>query len=405
MARAKTAKASPAGAALETVADPSELSPAAREALGLDGPGGSLVVERSIAAPDSAFRFEAWPTEFRIVTQWFGARPEFYGKFKLPGHEGIDFVAPMGTKIFAAAPGTIKRVQATDDGGVYGIQVRIQHVDGYETIYAHLKEAQVKLGQAVAAGDVLGLADSTGNSTGSHLHLTLKRAGFTLGKYPNNIADPTAFVKALLEQGKDGAAYVKDIIPDGTSFQAGQVFEQRWTFKNSGTTTWGEGYVLAHLSGDALGAAETMPVPPTKPGGLAEVAVSFQAPANPGRYRSVWQMQAPPRNGAAPARFGERVWVDIGVPAVAVAQPKDFFESLEATSAPAAMLAVDTLAELIGALSGMGAEELQLVLARLPQMAALAVILARHAAQLAAGPGDADLTARTLDQIFALTQR
>lgn len=60
-------------------------------------------------------------------------------------------------------------------GHNYGIHVRVQHAAGYETIYAHLQTTLVKPGQPVTAGQVLGLADSTGNSRGNHLHLTLKR--------------------------------------------------------------------------------------------------------------------------------------------------------------------------------------------------------------------------------------
>jgi hypothetical protein len=368
-------------------------------------------VARDIALPTTTFRFEAWPTEFRIVTQWFGERPEFYSKYGLPGHEGVDFVAPMGSKIFAVAPGTVKRVQATDDGNAYGIHVRIQHVDGYETIYGHFKSAIVKLGDQVTAGQQIGFADSTGNSQGSHLHLTLKHASETLGRYPNHIVDPTPFVKALLQQGKDGAAYVKDIVPDGTQFQAGQAFEERWTVRNTGTTAWGDGYTLAYLSGDRLGGPASVPVPQTNPGGLAEVTVNFQAPAAPGKYRSVWQMLAPAKPGGVPAaRFGERMWVDMVVPAVAVpAQPKDLFEEMPSIqpAGPAQVPVVDTLADLIASFEGMAADEIAALLANLPLLAGLEAILRGHAAQIGGqGEGQQDaLTQRTVDQIVALSER
>ncbi|MGE5603058.1 MAG: peptidoglycan DD-metalloendopeptidase family protein [Nitrososphaerales archaeon] len=366
---------------------------------------------RDIAVPATTFRFEAWPTEFRVVTQWVGARPEFYAKYGLPGHEGVDFVAPLGSKIFAVAPGTIKRVQATDDGNAYGIHVRIQHADGYETIYGHFKSAIVKLGDQVAAGQQIGYADSTGNSQGSHLHLTLKHASETLGRFPNHIVDPTPFVKALLEQGKDGAAYVKDIIPDGTQFQAGQAFEQRWTVRNTGTTAWGEGYTLAYLSGDRIGGPASVPVPETSPGGLADVTVNFQAPAAPGKHRSVWQMLAPAKPGGVvpPTRFGERMWVDIVVPAVAApAQPKELFEeAAEQAAAPTPALIIDTLADVIGSFEDMSADEIEALLGNLPLLAGVEVILRGHAAQLGALSGEQldALTQRTLDQIVSLSER
>lgn len=116
-------------------------------------------------------------------------------------------------------------------------------------------------------------------------------------------------------------------------------------------------------------------------------------------------MQAPARDGAPAARFGERVWVEIVVPA-AVAKPKDFFESLEAIPpSPTGLLPVDSLTELVAAFQGLGAEELEILLPNLPQIAALAVILRAHAAQLALSPGDPGLTERTLEQLLALEQR
>ncbi len=373
-------------------------------------PDTEAAVARDVA-PTTTFRFEAWPTEFKVITQWFGTRPEFYGKYGLPGHEGIDFVAPLGSKIFAVAPGTVKRVQATDDGNAYGIHVRISHVDGYETIYGHFKSAIVKVGDQVTAGQQIGFADSTGNSFGSHLHLTLKHASETLGKFPNHIVDPTPFVKALLEQGKDGAAYVKDLIPDGTQFQPGQTIGERWTLRNTGTTAWGDGYTLAYLSGDRLGGPASVPVPATNPGGTADIPVDFKAPDAPGRYRSIWQMLAPAKpGGIPPTRFGERMWVDIAVPGAApAAQPKDIFaEGAELASVEALGAGqFDTLADLIVSFEGLSAEAIAALLGRLPLLAGLEVILRVHAVQLA-GLTDAQqqdsLTQRTLDQIFALQE-
>ena len=125
----------------------------------------------------SNFRFEAWPTEFRKITQHFGANAQYYSQFDLPGHEGVDLRAPTGSKIFSVAPGRVYRVHEEPDNHNYGIHVRVQHQDGYKTVYGHMEEAFVEVGQNVKAGQVLGLADNTGNSFGSHLHLTQTRLG------------------------------------------------------------------------------------------------------------------------------------------------------------------------------------------------------------------------------------
>jgi murein DD-endopeptidase MepM/ murein hydrolase activator NlpD len=119
------------------------------------------------------FKFEAWPTEFRTINQYFGVNPQNYAQFGLPGHEGIDFMAPDGSKVFCVAPGTVFATHPDPTGHAYGTHVRVNHIDNYQTTYGHMRQLFVQVGQVVNAGDVLGLADNTGNSFGSHLHLTL----------------------------------------------------------------------------------------------------------------------------------------------------------------------------------------------------------------------------------------
>ncbi|GAB4267861.1 MAG: hypothetical protein Kow0080_10270 [Candidatus Promineifilaceae bacterium] len=154
-----------------------------------------------------AFRFEVWPTEYRQINQYFGANPQNYTQFGLPGHEGLDIMAPSGSKIFVVAPGHVKSVRTNPTGHNYGIHVRVEHEDGYETIYAHLQEARVQVGQTLKAGDLIGLADNTGNSFGSHLHLTLKKTGESAPGYPGDIIDPTPFLLPLLGFQKPAGPY------------------------------------------------------------------------------------------------------------------------------------------------------------------------------------------------------
>lgn len=141
-----------------------------------------------------------WPTDYSLITQRFGANPDIYRRWGLPGHEGLDIRAPIGANIYACADGKVIRIDtyAGDPRTQpYGNSVRLQHRDGYVTVYAHFQQIHVKLGDLVRAGQVLGLADSTGNSTGSHLHLTLKKQGATAGGqtiYPNDIIDPTPYL-------------------------------------------------------------------------------------------------------------------------------------------------------------------------------------------------------------------
>lgn len=109
------------------------------------------------------------------MSQAFGARPDYYGKFGLAGHEGTDYAAPEGTPVYAAAPGTITKVAY---GEQYGNQVWQKLADGAEILYAHLKDLpNLKVGQQVTTDTQIGEVGSTGNSTGPHLHFGYRPPG------------------------------------------------------------------------------------------------------------------------------------------------------------------------------------------------------------------------------------
>ena len=135
-----------------------------------------------------------WPTEYPVITQRFGANPQIYGRFGMPGHEGVDIRALPNTKVFSCADGEVYRVHTNPKTHAYGIHVRIRHPGGYRTIYGHLAKAMVQKGESVRAGQLIGRANSTGASVGSHLHLSLKHDHATARgetNYPKDIIDPT----------------------------------------------------------------------------------------------------------------------------------------------------------------------------------------------------------------------
>lgn len=146
----------------------------------------------------------SWPAEQpAVVTQWYGVNKQYYSQFGLPGHEGLDMRAINGSRIFAAADGEVYRVTPND--GNYGIHVRIKHMIGdqqFNTIYAHLQVANVAVGDRVTRGQVIGLADNTGNSSGAHLHFSLKLDGIGEGIndgsfFPSNIINPVPYFSEL----------------------------------------------------------------------------------------------------------------------------------------------------------------------------------------------------------------
>lgn len=89
-------------------------------------------------------------------------------------HKGIDLVAPKGTPILATANGKV--VKAAYSVG-YGKMVVIDHGNGVETVYAHLKKLNVEKGQAVSRGEQIAELGSTGMSTGPHLHYEIRIEG------------------------------------------------------------------------------------------------------------------------------------------------------------------------------------------------------------------------------------
>jgi len=83
-------------------------------------------------------------------------------------HPGIDLAAGLGSPVYAVDAGLVRR-EGNDNTG-YGNMIEIDHGNGYSTIYAHLSVIEVRACQSVYAGQRIGLAGSTGNSSGVHLH-------------------------------------------------------------------------------------------------------------------------------------------------------------------------------------------------------------------------------------------
>ena len=119
-----------------------------------------------------------WPTTSRTVT---------CGYLCYSGHYGIDINAHTGQAIFAADSGVV--VSTGYDGG-YGNTIVINHKNGYYTRYAHLSSINVSSGQVVEAGQTIGGAGNTGNSTGTHLHFEIRT---NLGSQPSYAPNPLDF--------------------------------------------------------------------------------------------------------------------------------------------------------------------------------------------------------------------
>jgi murein DD-endopeptidase MepM/ murein hydrolase activator NlpD len=113
------------------------------------------------------------PVDRGRVTSGFGMRLHpILGYSRL--HRGVDFGAPTGTPVLAAADGVVTFAAW---GGGYGRVVKLAHAQGLATAYAHLSTMAVRPGQRVRQGQVIGLVGSSGLSTGPHLHYEVYQNG------------------------------------------------------------------------------------------------------------------------------------------------------------------------------------------------------------------------------------
>jgi murein DD-endopeptidase MepM/ murein hydrolase activator NlpD len=90
-------------------------------------------------------------------------------------HDGMDFTAPSGTDVFCTGNGVIVAVMSSKRG--LGNHIIIDHGFGYSSVYAHLSNFNVRVGQKVQRGDVIGFVGNTGTSVANHLHYEVKLNG------------------------------------------------------------------------------------------------------------------------------------------------------------------------------------------------------------------------------------
>ena len=127
------------------------------------------IVQRGTSRwPSAATGMFRWPLNSGTITDRFGSSRRGYR------HRGVDIGAGYGTNIYAAASGT---VVTSSYGSSYGNYVKIDHGNGYSTLYAHASSLLVSAGQRVSKGQVIARVGSTGVSTGNHLHFEVQRRG------------------------------------------------------------------------------------------------------------------------------------------------------------------------------------------------------------------------------------
>ncbi len=123
------------------------------------------------------------------LSSGFGVRSDpFLGRPAM--HSGLDFRSETGNPVRATANGT---VESAGWSGGYGKLIEIDHGNGFSTRYGHLSEIEVKVGQSIKSGQIIGRVGSTGRSTGPHLHYETRIDG--------DAVDPGKFLRAGLRLG------------------------------------------------------------------------------------------------------------------------------------------------------------------------------------------------------------
>lgn len=92
-------------------------------------------------------------------------------------HSGVDLAAETGTPVAAFASGTVDFIGESE---VYGLYIQLDHGNGVTTFYCHCSELYARKGESVSAGQTIAAVGETGNATGAHLHLEIKKDGIFL---------------------------------------------------------------------------------------------------------------------------------------------------------------------------------------------------------------------------------
>lgn len=167
-----------------------------------------------------------------VKTSGYGPRHHPILK-QVRNHDGVDWAAPTGTPIIAAADGTIALAGA---GGGYGNVVYIDHPGGIQTRYAHLDRFAdtTSNGASVRAGDVIGFVGTTGRSTGPHLHFEVRVNGAAVDPMSFSGGGTTAsgavevLVNKIIQVESGGNASAKNPLSSATGL--GQFIDSTWIY-------------------------------------------------------------------------------------------------------------------------------------------------------------------------------
>ena len=146
------------------------------------------------------------PVKFGRLSSRYNLRRRiaYYG-YKVRPHKGTDFAAPVGTPIMATANGTVTQSSYTRGNGKY---VKIRHNATYSTQYLHMKNRNVKVGDFVKQGDVIGWVGMTGNTGGPHVCYRFWKNGRQVDPFRQKLPEAEPISESLKVRYLD---FIKDI--------------------------------------------------------------------------------------------------------------------------------------------------------------------------------------------------
>jgi murein DD-endopeptidase MepM/ murein hydrolase activator NlpD len=144
--------------------------------------------------------------DLKRMSSGFGYRTDpIYKTSKF--HAGMDFAAAIGTEIYATGDGVVER--ADSDASGYGNHVRINHGYGYLTLYGHMSKLNVRPGQKIKRGEVIGYVGNTGKSSGPHLHYEVHKDGERIDpvNFFYNDLNPEDYARMLEMSGTENQSF------------------------------------------------------------------------------------------------------------------------------------------------------------------------------------------------------
>jgi len=163
------------------------------EIIGVQKDDNNTLIQRvtlaKLTSSVKTFMLQTIPSECPLptckITSKFGWRTHPLTKNK-KFHNGLDLRAARRTEVRSTADGVVRYIQDKNEGG-FGRVIIIAHNYGFETLYGHLRFVDVKLGDVISKGQVIGKSGNSGKSDGPHLHYEVR--------YGGRILNPTDFIK------------------------------------------------------------------------------------------------------------------------------------------------------------------------------------------------------------------